>query len=1151
MQFLQLKLNGFKSFVDPTQLTIAPGLTGVVGPNGCGKSNLLEALRWIMGENRPTIMRGEAMDDIIFTGTSSRSARNFAEVTLEIDNHSRRAPTIFNAEDRIEITRRVTRGIGSNYKVNGNDTRARDVQILFADASIGAHSPALVRQGQISELINARPKMRRLILEQAAGISGLHQRRHEAELKLKASENNLARVDDVLETLMAQLSSLDRQARQAVRYRKISKSLRDTQAMLFYQRWHKAVEKVEHETANLNKCMKIFAETEAKRSQAARLRTEANAAIMPLRQAQTNAQAALQRITLEQNTLENDTKRAKEKLTQTRAQIEQVERDITHETQLGEDAKRNAQTLIDEEKTLKAKLQADEVAFNQIETEATSSLRSVKDKETKAAEQAESTAQLKARYESTQRLITQCEQDLQKHTKDLENTANTRQTRQIEIQKAAEQIKEKEKDVAKARLEAEQSETALHKAETTRAKIHEQEAKSRAELSICESAEKAFMSERDALKKFIAQNVENKENLFGYIKVTPGFEAALGAAFDEDLNVPACEDNTKSGWQKLDEYNTYQTLPANIEPLSTHISFPKILSRRMQHIGLVDTKEGFALQSRLKPGQRLVSKEGDLWRWDGFISLAKERPNAAAFRLQQMNRYNALRQECLNAREKSQKNRAEYEIIKKELEEATLQENKARQHRQNASNMLNNINQDYARAHVNETLAQKHLDALERTHAQQHQDYDNTKRFLEEAKEALETLPSLKAARAKSDKLHEMRDKAHAVMLEKTRSFEALKQAVEAHKRRLCEIKSMYSSWNNRLEHAQKRIDDLKKRHQDLLTILANEKTYPTEFAQKSTALIKMLEESKASAKNAGDALLKAETAAHEADNFERTANKQARIAGEDRARAETNAENVHDMLRQISADIMQTYSIKPEALAENFGIDINALDKIDKLETQINNLKRSRDGLGAVNLRAEEDAKEIRTEYDTIAHEKEDLKAAISKLRTAIDDLNNKGRQRILKAFDAVNKNFEKLFKTLFHGGTGHLEMVENDDPLEAGLEIFCQPPGKKLSSLSLLSGGEQTLTALALIFAVFLVNPTPICVLDEVDAPLDDMNIAGFCDLLDELCEQTTTRFMIITHHPITMARMDRLYGVTMAEKGVSQLVSVDLTNAEKMVS
>ena len=1151
MRLTRLRLNGFKSFVDPTDLVIHEGLTGVVGPNGCGKSNLLEALRWVMGENRFSAMRGANMDDVIFNGAASRPARHFAEVSITIDNADRLAPAGFNDADQIEIVRRITREAGSAFKANTKEVRARDVQMLFADASTGSHSPALVRQGQITELINAKPKARRMILEEAAGISGLYQRRHEAELRLNAAEVNLTRVDDVLEALAQQLSLLTRQAKQAARYREIGEELRRAEGMLLYLRWREAeIARAEADSA-LRQRLTLAAQGEAAARASTKAREGAEDVLPPRREEEAVAGAILQRLTLQRAAIDDEDARARQSVETLKGRILQLSADMDREAGLNRDAGETIARLDWEIAQLVKASDGHDARLAEAAEVARDAAALLGHREGTLSQATEDAARLGARHQSTQRLLSDCRTTIDKAEAETARAKAAAVGAETALTGAAAAFGAAEEAQRAAMALAAGAEHVLSDAEEARAATQTREAEARAARSSAEGEANAIRAEVAALAKLVAREAQAGSQLLDRLTVEPGYEAALGGALTDDLRAPEIEGAARSGWVVLDQYDPPQPLPQGSTALATHVGAPAVLDRRLAQTGLVEARDGARLQALLQPGQRLVSLEGDLWRWDGFRAGADDAPSAAALRLRQLNRLVQLKRDLEDVAARAAGAAQAHDALQARLADLSRADQMAREARRAADAKVTEANRAAARAEADRSIAGGKLEAAHLALARHADDALGARARLAEAETALRDLGDLDAARRAVEDAKMTVEGARITMMSARAAHDELRREGEARLRRRQEATKELSGWRHRLDTAEKRMAELEARRAEAEAELTKAAALPGELAAKRAEVADAIDTAEARRRKAADALAEAEGGLRAAQDAEREAERAASEAREARARAEARAEAARDASRLAAERIAEDAGATPDQLLDTLKLDPDRMPEADHLDTDVARLKRQRDALGAVNLRAEEDAKTVEAEYDALLAEKIDLEEAIKKLRTGIAGLNREGRERLLTAFEQVNTNFSNLFTHLFGGGEARLVLVESDDPLEAGLEIMCQPPGKRLSTLSLLSGGEQTLTALALIFGVFLANPAPICVLDEVDAPLDDANVTRFCDLMDEMTRRTETRFLVITHHAVTMARMDRLYGVTMAELGVSQLVSVDLKKAAAMVA
>ncbi len=1148
MKFNKLRLVGFKSFVEPTEFHIEAGLTGVVGPNGCGKSNLVEALRWVMGENSYKNMRASGMDDVIFSGSGNRPARNTAEVGLVLDNSSRTAPAAFNDSELIEVTRRIEREVGSTYRVNAREVRARDVQLLFADASTGARSPALVRQGMIGEIISAKPQARRRILEEAAGVAGLHSRRHEAELRLKGAEENLTRLEDVMKQVDVQIESLKRQARQAARYKSLAADIRRHEALAALSLQRGAAQELADAERKLDASLREVAERTTQQAEAARLQAIAAHGLPPLRDAEARAGAALQRIVLARETLEQEEKRAQERTAEIARRIVQIGRDLEREKALVEDASQSIARLEEEDSELAELNETESDLREETAARAHAAEEKLAETEHALAEAQSMLADASAKRGAAETVVRDETQRLARFEAEVTRI-------ETEFAMLASSGSGEQEALALAEAlenlisDAQAAEERAAQAEDAHAHAREADTAFRGPLTEADRKAQRLETEVRTLSKLLDSNSGGLwPPVVEDMSVAKGYEAAIGAALGDDLDA-SVNTSAPAHWAATDRTDD-PSLPPGVEPLSTLVQAPPALARRLAQIGIVLREEGPRLRNLLKPGQRLVSKEGDLWRWDGFTQGA-EAPTPAARRLVEKNRLGDLTREAEAARRDADDLRARADEATLTLRAAAQAESDAHAAHRVAQRAAEETRERHAAAERRRAASATRLSALQEAKAaalanrdEARQRQAHAERLLDELDEPASLAGALDAVRA-----HAAQDRAAAA--EARAAMQALTRDADQRARRRAAIASERRSWIERRENGADRIADFETRRaeaEDEAQALAEA---PDEFLLKRRALMNEMESAEARRKEAADARAAAETGLAEADRVARATIDAMSAAREERARSESRVEALRQRLDDILRAIETELECAPEQLPALAGVKPGAdLPAADEIAERLDRMKSDRERLGAVNLRADDELSDIEAQHAKMAAEREDLTEAIRKLRGAIGNLNREGRERLLAAFDVVNAHFKDLFSTLFGGGTAELQLVESDDPLEAGLEILARPPGKKPQTMTLLSGGEQALTAMSLIFAVFLTNPSPICVLDEVDAPLDDSNVERFCDLLEEMRKKTDTRFVTITHNPITMARMDRLFGVTMAERGVSQLVSVDLAQAEKFL-
>ena len=1150
LEFSKLRLLGFKSFVDPVEIEILPGLTGIVGPNGCGKSNLLEALRWVMGENRPSSMRSGGMDDVIFAGAGSRPPKNFAEVVLGLQNAKVNSLDVTDEIGKIEVIRRVTRDIGSSYRLNGKDIQTKEMSMLFADSSTGAHSPSLVRQGQIAELINANPKSRRRLLEEAAGISGLYQRRHEAELKLKSSEGNMLRLQDVIEQLEIQIRILEKQARQAARYRELAEDIRTNEAYLFCKKWFDATTKLAAESDELVIKVKVAASAEMETSSAGKKRDEVESELPSLRSEETRTAAAFQRLIVEKEGIEKENERAENNILNLQRRNTEISNDFARQSTLVSDAKEVIERLTWEKEQLTKLSQGHDKNIESAQLESTKAAKKLSDDETKLDNNSEDFARLSARYQNIERQIEKAKNDLDKAIDELNQSDD--HIIKLEADKLGQQeiLSKKSKHLQNCKKDSTLAEKSLQNTEKVRAEAADQELQKRVDFSKQEGKLAALEAEKNALQGLIFSSSGETEQIFDQVRISKGFEAALGAAFSDDFKAPVIFSNEKTGWFELPDLKEIFELPVGALPIAQKVTAPRVLERRLATIGLVNSVDGPRLQKLLKAGQKLVSKEGNLWRWDGYCCMAEGNLSEAALRLKQENRLLDLNTEISLTRKNLDEASVNLEAAHSQFKNCEQASAIAREVRRSSDEKLSEASRAVNKVESELSIVSSKLYSLKENLSLRKNEREYLETELLGLNEVFEALGDLEVMRHSLEEHRSTVDQSRLLMVEKRALFDQARRDADSRLKRIAELDIDLKNWDQRLGAAHESMVELEIRKMTASKELEVAELIPNTLIKRRESLIELLMEADLKKVGAAEILSKKESEFRTLVSQERDCGRKASELREDAARSSAIKENYELNLEELRKSIKEEMSNEPEDLLKTLPIDLWEIPNVSEIEIKLHKLKNYRDGLGAVNLRADEDSKELSEECESLLMEKEDLENAIKKLRVAIIKLNSEGRSRLLEAFEEVNKNFGELFKNLFGGGMAELTFIESDDPLDAGLEIICQPPGKKLATLSLLSGGEQTLTALALIFSVFKANPSPICVLDEVDAPLDDANVERFCGLLDEMTRTTDTRFMIITHHPLSMSRMDRLYGITMVERGVSQLVSVDLKRAEELL-
>ena len=880
MKFKKLEIVGFKSFADRTHLLIEDGLTGIVGPNGCGKSNIVEALRWCMGETSAKSLRGSGMEDVIFSGTSDRPSKNIAEVNIFLENNEN-VPQ-YRDTPEIEVKRRIEKDKGSSYYINGKEVRARDVQILFADLSTGAHSPSMVSQGKVGSLITAKPTDRRAILEEAAGIGGLHARRHEAELRLTAAENNLKKADDIMKQIETQLKNLLKQAEEASRYKTISNDIKKHEALLSYLKIQEINKELKESQDALNEIDDDISAVTIEKNYSSELLDSENKRIKPLRNDFAEITSKLQRLNLEYEELFKQEQRTKEEAEKLRIDLKNTNDDLQSENININNAGSNIKRLTEE----KSEILEFEKTYYEIENQSNSDFKKISEQ---------------LNYEQ----------------KELENIS-----------------------------------------------------------------EKIFAN---------ISGLQNKNEINNYLSSVKNFINNQSKILNDTIN----------NFENTEPYNVKENLKSLLN--------------------------GFSETSKIT---------------DDFDNLIKR---------------NLERDSYFN-KEDMRSQFTEKTILLKELQEK------------------------------------------------------------------------------------------YAVFLSK---YETIKNDSIKRKERIKSIDNEIDNWRNLEQNSRTKSENLNSRLKNLEKEIIKIQIRPSEIGEQKGFYQENIKNTEEAKNKINSEIEAAENKISEINKLLSDINEKVLIGREKKARFETLIDNHKSKVIELENKVREDFKCSIDDLLNEE--DKTSIEKtnLDEIETKLKQLKDERDNMGAVNLRADDETKNLENQITKMMEDRKDLLAGILKLKSSINELNQKGREKLIDAYDKVGRKFNDVYTKLFGGGNARLELVESDDPLEAGLELLVSPPGKKLQSITLLSGGEQALTAMALIFAVFLINPAPICILDEVDAPLDDANVTRFCSLIEELTKITETKFIVITHHALTMSRMNRLYGVTMAERGVSQLVAVDLEKAEELVA
>ena len=1139
MKFKSVRISGFKSFLEPTEILINDGLTGVVGPNGCGKSNIVEAVKWVMGENSARQMRGDEMDDIIFAGTSERPARNFAEVSIKLDNSERKAPANFNHLEEIEISRKIEREKGSIYRVNSKQVRARDIQLIFADNGTGARSSGIVSQGRIAQIIDATSEDRRIILEEAANIKGLHNRRHEAELKLNGANENLNRLMDIEQTYQDQLIELEKQGRKAARYRSVGDRLRKAEATLFLTLLNTA----ENEFNDFKKHLDIAKENVNKGQINVSKHTEAKQEILDelpeFKKLETKKITVLQSLNITKIRLEEEKSSAKTTLNNTLNQISQIETDIQREVEIKQDAKKTLLSLFTEEEKLKSE-------STNFLTKKTDALKLVKDLKAKTEEANTKLSTITSEIYS----IKSDKSDLEKRISVLTDKIKNSEFQISEFNSKEDEqlLKKNNQQLSKLKQILRNKNQNLVSNKQELIKLEEKEVKLSDQKSNTDQNFNVINAELNSLSSILGDDTLNKNSLEKSINNIGNLEKAIGSVLGETLLAPIHSDQNhflKNTYWRNDLKTKFSSeLPKGAIPIISEIKKNSILDIALIGVGIVkDEETAYDLQKNLSFGQALTTSKGGLWRWDGFVQ-PQGAQNSYSERLQQIAKLRLL-QNKLPAVKKEQK------IIESKIDENQLGISKCKRDiielESQISELIKNSNtleltnsKLDAKLLSSKVLLKEHLDITK-----------ISQKELVGLKNQLNNSINLPSLLADELKIRNIADQCRNELADAMASEQQIKTHESFQARNLMQINNQSENWKKRENEASMRLMSLQDRLKKLKDDQKRLTSLPDDFEKREEDLNKQIDKAVQDKNIASDKLVHTETNLHNIEKLEREAEQKVTSFREEMIKIDASLNLARTKIQNIEARVFEKLRINTDKLLEIVGFnEKNNLNvSIELLERTVQRLINERESLGAVNLRAEEEMKEMKEKIETMSSERIDLELAIEKLRTGIFELNKEGRQRLKDSFNDVNKNFKDLFQKLFGGGDAELKLVGSEDPLKAGLEVLASPPGKKMQLLSLLSGGEQALTAISLIFSVFLCNPAPICILDEVDAPLDDTNVGRFCNLLNKIVAETNTYFMVVTHHRLTMAKMDRLFGVTMEQKGISRLVSVNLEEANRI--
>ena len=1135
MRFKTIKIIGFKSFLDTAEINISTGLTGIVGPNGCGKSNIVEAIKWVMGENSPRQMRSQDMNSVIFSGTENRPSRNFSEVIIKIDNSNKKAPYPYTNIDELEISRKLERDKGSTYRVNGKIARARDIQLIFADTATGSKSSSIVGQGKISEIIDSKPEVRRSILEEAANITGLHNRKHEAKLKLNSANDNLERISDLENAIKEQINDLQKQAKQASRYRSVGDRLKKAEKEFFL----KSYIQLEYSKKLISeKYHKNSVQIENYQKKIANLETKKLTFFDQL--------PNLKKINSEKQEIVQNFRIGKIKIEQEINSINQTKLSINNQKiQIEEEIKRENIIIQDADKTLIyledeiTKLTKNGYNFSKAINDAKKvTLEFRKKLEKSSKELTEITSKIMSLSKNKQELNEQLSISFEEKNKIKSKLAS------LKIDFDVNKLKEfnhMHKDLTKKKS---QLMTLVNKNQKKLDILKKKFEVSKESEFNTEKNISNLKTENSTIENFIDFDEKNLENLIDNVnELESPIVSVLGESLSASI-VPNKDNKKEKFWLKNFQLkDIFYELPPNSKDLSKMIKENAILKNSLKGVGIVDDeKKAFDLQKVLKQGQSLTTPRGGLWRWDGYVELPSAK-NSFANTLAQKKKYkstNALLSRKFKELEVLKLKNTKIEIEVKKLL-SLVDENKV--DLKSTESELNELN-------IKISLLESKISQSKSLMLELKSETKLNEKRIDDIKSQLYEFKNLSVLQSNELKIRHNFENINVEFETALSTEKKINSEEEFRIKNLDQSLIQNQDWQKRKTESNDRINELNSKYNILVNENNRLEKLPKELEDKISEFEIKLENSISEQKSSEDNVIKKE---NDIRGIEKIQKEEMLILNEYKEKNNkhnTEISIIESKIKSLNERVSDRLSSDINKLVSDSEYKIeftNILDtELKSLEASVNRLINERDNLGAVNLRAEIEIQELNKRLTDMQKEREDLSLAIRKLENGIYELNNEGRERLLSSFEKVNNNFKKLFSRLFNGGKAELKLIGSDDPLDAGLEIYASPPEKKMQSLSLLSGGEQALTSISLIFASFLSNPSPLCILDEVDAALDDSNVSRFCDLLKFLVKEQNISFLIVTHHRLTMANMNNLIGVTMQEKGVSKLLSVDLEKA-----
>lgn len=1136
MKLTELELAGFKSFADLSKITIEPGMTGIVGPNGCGKSNLVEALSWAMGETSAKRMRADGMDSVIFGGTDHRPAKPFCKVGITVDNRQRQAPVEFNDADILKVTRRLDRGEGSSYEVNGRPAKAREVQTLFKDAGIGAGSSALVSQGKVADLIRAKPIDRKQILEEAAGVTGLASRRHEADLRLRATEQNLEQSLTLGKELEDMQSSLKRQARQARFKLEIDTLVRAAEALVFLVRYRTAQAKELQSTsahdANEIVVKELLIDLASK--QAALQETEN--AVAPALKARSDAEMAHALASARVDTVRKEAETARKTLVAIEKNIARALADIARDRTEITDSVEEHELLKDEVAIALDDKENDQIMIEDAVVDVLEAKERLDLMSAELSDAASGFAVLKVEWSAAQKALD-----------DLSRRLDQTRQRLLASSQKMDQMRRELSALPKPSAELEGLEADLEDAVV--ALQEAVELRDRLSILVTEKAgyHSSLIAERTVAFAEISALETSKKASGGLkdgVSADQGYEQALAAAVGDDLDAGLTEADGKH-WLLV---KARAETPAGTAPLSARVRVPEVLFAALSGVGVVaNAAEALGLAASLQPGQAIVTLDGYLYRWDGLRSTASA---AAAEEIKRTARIASLGDILLQLDGKIETAQTELELVQSGSEDAVRGHGLQKEVAEGLKREIDRVRKQGEEVEERRALLRSRLEAGVEAELGLQEQIEQEVVDVEQASSVLARLPDVDAAERKLADMRAKVDAANRDHETKRQALEKVRRDADLRSARILTIQQKMQDFDRRMITIRQHIAELEERLKEYRVEDEELRESAAMHPDAEAIVIEELEEMAAKLVEASKDARQADIRLDEAKTAARQLEEKVAVRREDRARLLAEIKAAKDATGELSREIEDRLQVEPQALVAIAGVkEDDELPDLPTCESRIQGLNRRRDTIGVVNLLAEEQLKEVDDKLGRSHAQREELREAVSRLRKQIEAFDRERRERLIEAFALIDGHFKDLFTRLFRGGRAFLKLSDSDDPLDAGLEVYACPPGKNLQTMSLLSGGEQALTAIALVFAAFLIRPAPICVLDEVDAAMDDANIYRLCSLVKEMAGEQT-RFLVITHRPLTMATCDRLYGVTMPERGVSRLTTLDMQQAATFI-